>query len=288
MKNTTAKIISKRLHGWLDADGKHVPLPNLPDFILKLAVFSVPEEWIPVYKVSFDCDKDHEPAPDGWLNKNGRYCENHGIHSRFVDLDVWVPVFLGTAEDAIAEADCDCEQCRQARAREEQAPFADPVEDVILNGTPEQRERFIESFRSFSKEVSDNGGIQGFVAGMLGDFGKKRAKEEPAPFADFDSYVEHLQGLIPVMKAVQPLLHTFPDRKLTKDDVENIIAFDASLKIAEAGVAELEGRPIYVEPRNVKETLEDVVAGRLTIEDAAALIREAFVAEAEAYGDAHG
>ena len=229
MKNTTAKIISKRLHGWLDEDSKHIPLPNLPDFMLKLAVFSVPESWVPVYKVNFDCDKDHEPAPDGWIVSGGRFLPSRNI--RLVDgsQSSWVPVFLGSNEDAIAEADCDCEQCRQARAREERAPFA-----------------------------------------------------------DFDSYVEHLQELIPVMKAVQPLLHTYPDRKLTKEDVDAIIAFDASLKIAEAGVAEPEGRPIYVEPRNVKETLEDVVAGRLTIEDAAALIREAFVAEAEAYGDAHG
>jgi predicted transcriptional regulator len=119
MKNTTAKVITKKLHGWLDDRAKHVPLPPLPDEILAKAVFQVPDSWVPVYAVSFDCDKGEEPAPDAWLKPDGQIVRNQNLlaeHAKTFGMpEGFLALYFGDAEQDAVDGACQCIGCRLNR-----------------------------------------------------------------------------------------------------------------------------------------------------------------------------
>lgn len=282
MKNTTAKVITKKLHGWLDDRAKHVPLPPLPDEILAKAVFQVPDSWVPVYAVSFDCDKGEEPAPDAWLKPDGQIVRNQGLlveHAKTFEMpEGFLALYFGDAEQDAVDGVCQCTGCRLNR-------FLDQVREVAAS-EPEQDdedlEALLEAVSAFEAVIAPSMATE--KAAIAEQEATERAIFDDANPLAVDPMVEALQEELGIAR--QAALYSIHQMKESLATIEKGIGLAGNLaesariasgrlSVAIASAEELMASIDEQEPwkpETITETMEAVADGRLTPKEAARIV----------------
>lgn len=220
MKNITAKVITKKLHGWLDDRAKHVPLPPLPDEILAKAVFQVPDSWVPVYAVSFDCDKGEEPAPDAWLKPDGQIVRNQNLlaeHAKTFGMpEGFLALYFGDAEQDAVDGACQCIGCRLNRFL---AGLRATVDDAIAN----ERDEIAEQTRT------ENAIFEGLFDSADRDPLSVSEDGKADAFSDLLIVAEHAQLLVNLLdEHFEELPQKFKDLlTIPLNDLEDMIEIHA-------------------------------------------------------------
>ena len=263
MKNATTKIITKKLHGWLDDRAKHVPLPPLPDEILAKAVFQVPDSWVPVYAVSFDCDKGEEPAPDAWLKPDGQIVRNQGLyyeHAKTFGMpEEFLALYFGDAEQDAVDGVYQCTGCRLNRFL---AGLRATVDDAIANEHDEIAEQAATEnalFEGLFDSADANPlGVDPIVEALQEELGIARRA------ANY-SIVQMKESLATIEKGIGHAGNLAGSARIASGRLSVAIAH------AEELMASIDEQEPW-KPETITETMEAVADGRLTPKEAARIV----------------